>query len=208
MAITITDYLKIDKKKFDELGAFDSFLDINSRLFVSPMLLKRTKNNYFNECYDKIIENFSIILKLLNVSKKVNDKYWNEAVNRLVSKEEKGISLGYANKSDKGSGISIGMAEKIISVAKEFVDIEKDFPEVFEVMCVFEKDIGSDRISDIILSNIREDIFKYSEYIFSNFEIDKDSYICKNKVYKIPTNKYNNQPILVIDKSLLLDSVI
>ena len=64
-------------------------------------------------------------MKLLNVSKKVNDKYWNEAVNRLVSKEEKGISLGYANKSDKGSGISIGMAEKIISVAKEFVDIEK-----------------------------------------------------------------------------------
>lgn len=205
MAITITDYLKIDKKKYDELGAFDSFLDINSKLFVSPMLLKRTKNNYFNECYDKIIENFSIILKLLKVSKKVNDKYWNEAVNRLVSKEEKGISLGYANKSDKGSGISSGMAEKIISVAKEFVDIEKDFPEVFEVMCVFEKDIGSDRISDIILSNIREDIFKYSEYIFSNFEIDKDSYICKDKVYKIPTNKYNNQPILVIDKSLLLD---
>ena len=36
MAITITDYLKIDKDKFDELGAFDSFLDINSKLFVSP----------------------------------------------------------------------------------------------------------------------------------------------------------------------------
>lgn len=205
MAITITDYLKIDKKKFDGLGAFDSFLDINSRLFVSPMLLKRTKNSYFDDCYNKVIEKFSIILKLLKVSKEKNDKYWNEAVNRLVSKEEKGISLGYANKSDKGSGISRRIAEKIISVAKEFIDIEKDFPEVFEVMCVFEKNVGSDRISDIILNNIRENIFKYSEYIFSNFEIDRDSYVCEDKVYKIPTNKYNNQPILVIDKSLLLD---
>ena len=34
MAITITDYLEIDKKKYDGLGAFDSFLDINSKLFV------------------------------------------------------------------------------------------------------------------------------------------------------------------------------
>lgn len=50
MAITITDYLKIDKDKFDELGAFDSFLDINSKLFVSPMLLKRTSNKFFIFC--------------------------------------------------------------------------------------------------------------------------------------------------------------
>lgn len=51
MAITITDYLKIDKDKFDELGAFDSFLDINSKLFVSPMLLK-CKCQYKNVCKD------------------------------------------------------------------------------------------------------------------------------------------------------------
>ena len=55
MAITITDYLGIEKQKFDDLGAYDSFLDINSKLFVSPMLLKRTKNTYFEGCYDKII---------------------------------------------------------------------------------------------------------------------------------------------------------
>lgn len=43
MAITITDYLKIDKKKFDELGAFDSFLDINSKLFVHQCYKKGRK---------------------------------------------------------------------------------------------------------------------------------------------------------------------
>lgn len=34
-------------------------------------------------------------------------------------------------------------------------------------MCVFEKGIGSDRISDIILHNIKENIYKYSEFVFS-----------------------------------------
>lgn len=205
MAITITDYLEINKEKFDELRAFDSFLDINSKLFVSPMLLKRTSNKYFQGCYDKILEQFSTILKLLKISRQKNDRYWNEAVKRLVSKEEKGLSLGYARTSDKGSGISVEIAEKIISVAKEFVDIEKDFPEIFEVMCVFEKGIGSDRISDIILNNIKKEIYQYSEYIFSHFEIKKENYVYKDKIYKLPTNKYNNQPILVIDKELLLD---
>ncbi len=205
MAITITDYLGIEKQKFDDLGAFDSFLDINSKLFVSPMLLKRTKNTYFEGCYDKIIEQFDIILKLLKISKEKDDRYWNEAVRRLVSKEEKGLSLGYAKNSDKGSGISWEIAEKIISVAKEFVDIKKDFPEIFEVMCVFEKGIGSDRISDIILHNIKENIYKYSEFVFSHFEIKKKSYEYNGCKYNLPVNEYNNHPILIIDKNLLLD---
>lgn len=205
MAITITDYLKIDKDKFDEFGAFDSFLDINSKLFVSPMLLKRTSNDFFVGSYEEIRNKFAIILKLLKISKSKGDRYWKQAVKILVSKEQKGISLGYSKTSDKGSGISDEMSESIISVAKEFIDVERDFPEIFEVMCIFEKGIGSDRISDIILNSIKERIYKYSEYIFSNFNVNKQEVKFNGNIYKLPFNKYNNQPILVIDKNLLLD---
>ena len=205
MAITVTDYLSINKRKFDALGAFDSFLDINSKLFVSPMLLKRTSNEFFIGSYEEIQEQFNIILKLLKISKERGDRYWNQAVKMLVSKEQKGISLGYAKTSDRGSGISYEISENIISVAKEFVDMEKDFPEIFEIMCIFEKGIGSDRISDIILSNIKEKIYRYSEYIFSHFDIKKNSIKFNGNLYKLPFNKYNDEPILVIDKNLLLD---
>lgn len=205
MAITITDYLKIDKNTFDELGAFDSFLDINSKLFVSPMLLKRTTNKFFKGSYEEIRNQFDIILKLLKFSKSKRDRYWNQAVKMLVSKEQKGISLGYAKTSDKGSGISYEISEGIISVAKEFVDIEREFPEIFEIMCVFEKGIGSDRISDIILNNIKEKIYKYSEFIFSHFEIDLKKFEFNEEIYSLPLNEFNNEPILVIDKNLLLD---
>lgn len=205
MAIIITDYLKIDKDKFDELGAFDSFLDINSKLFVSPMLLKRTSNEFFIGSYEEIRNKFTVILKLLKISKIKGDRYWKQAVKMLVSKEQKGISLGYAKTSNKGSGISYEISENIISVAKEFVDIEKDFPEIFEIMCIFEKGIGSDRISDIILSNIKEKIYKYSEYIFSHFDINKKKIKFNENTYYLPFNEYNNEPILVIDRKLLLD---
>lgn len=205
MAITITDYLKIDKDKFDELGAFDSFLEINSKLFVSPMLLKRTSNEFFIGSYEEIRNQFTVILKLLKISKSKGDRYWKQAVKMLVSEEQKGISLGYAKTSDKGSGISYEISENIISVAKEFVDIEKDFPEIFEIMCIFEKGIGSDRISDIILSNIKEKIYKYSKYIFSHFDINKKKIKFNENTYDLPFNEYNNEPILVIDRKLLLD---
>lgn len=205
MALTVTDYLKIEKSKYDALGAFDSFIDMNSKLFVSPMLLKRTENEYFIGAYDEIISKFSIILKLLKISKVKNDRYWDQAVKMLVSKEQKGISLGYSKSSDKGSGISTEIAEKIITVAKEFVDLEKDFPEVFEIMCVFEKGIGSDRISDIIINTIKSRIYKYSEYIFSNFDIKKEIIRFDEKNYSLPINEYNNEPILVIDRELLLE---
>lgn len=205
MAITITDYLKIDKDKFDDLGAFDSFLDINSKLFVSPMLLKRTSNEFFIGSYEKIHTKFTIILKLLKASKNKGDRYWEQAVKLLVSKEQKGLSLGYAKTSNNGSGISYEISESIISVAKEFIDIEKDFPEIFEVMCIFEKGIGSDRISDIILNNIADRVYAYSEFIFSNFNITLHKVKFNENIYNLPLNEYNNKPILVIDKNLLLD---
>lgn len=142
---------------------------------------------------------------MLKVSKSKNDRYWNEAVKKLVFKEEQGLSLGYAKTSDRGSGISTEISEKIITVVKEFVDLKKDFSEIFEVMCVFEKGIGSDRISDIILNNIKERIYNYSEYIFSNFDIKTKGFGYNDTLYKLPIHEYNNQPILVVDKSLLLD---
>ena len=163
MAITITDYLKIYKNKFDELGAFDSFLDINSKLFVSPMLLKRTSNKFFVGSYEEIRNQFDLILKLLKISKNKRDRYWNQAVKMLVSKEQKGISLGYAKTSDKGSGISYEISENIISVAKEFVDIEKDFPEIFEIMCIFEKGIGRTDLGGN-MEDMKDSLKMISEY--------------------------------------------
>jgi len=43
MPVTVTEHLKLDVKKFNKTGAFDSFLDIDSRLFIDPALIWKCK---------------------------------------------------------------------------------------------------------------------------------------------------------------------
>jgi hypothetical protein len=68
VALSISDYLKIAPFKFSSTGAFDAVLDVDSLLFLDPLLLRKTRVPEFKASYAKVETRFKAIGKLLKHS--------------------------------------------------------------------------------------------------------------------------------------------
>ncbi|KGT47783.1 MULTISPECIES: hypothetical protein [Acinetobacter] len=66
MTISFSDSYGIDTDLFTALGALDPILNIDTRLFIDPLLVRNTKIPEFKNSTLKIEEYFQKILTLLN----------------------------------------------------------------------------------------------------------------------------------------------
>jgi hypothetical protein len=68
MPQSVSQHLKIDKGAFEATGAFDAILDVDTRLFIDPKLLRVTEVLEFKDSIAKIQQRFTNILDLLIAS--------------------------------------------------------------------------------------------------------------------------------------------
>ena len=137
MSVRLSDYFEIDEKKLDKEGVFNAFIDIDSRLFLDPHLLKDTKIPELSKSYEKLKEHFSKIIVLLKASRHKNDLAWQEAAKRLRFKETKGISIGYGKNTNDGHGIGFKLRTDLLKRASEIVSLGVENPEIFELIGLF-----------------------------------------------------------------------
>jgi hypothetical protein len=205
MQLRYSEYYKIDKKEFDNLGVFNGFILHDSNYFLNPKLIKETNNDFFINSYSKIRTKFSNIIKLIDRVKEPNknDLYFKAASNAIKSKENGYIGLGYSEAGKKGRGIGEKLAISITETAYKLIKEDKLEPELFELLGVYKEQINIDRISDMIVNIILEDILKYTEYIASKLDIPiKVHNIYKD--YKLPYNSFdNNNPLFFLPTELL-----
>lgn len=77
---------------------------------------------------------------------------------------------------------------------------DKVEPELFEILGVFKEQISVDRISDMIIKIIEDDILKYTQYIANELKLSVKLY----KNYQVPFNHFdNNSPLYFLPTSLL-----
>ena len=189
MPIRVTDYLNLDSKVFNSTGAFDTILDIDTKLYISPLLLHRVEIPELSNSYIHIQEHFQKILILLRNSKQKNDRAWREASKLLRFQEPKWLPLGYSSEKSSGRGIGKDLQTQLTNAAKEIIDIGVAEPEIFELMGLIENNIGPDLISDMIASIILPDLLKFSVRIFnkiginsinlSEYSFKEESYNCR-----------------------------
>ncbi len=203
MPISVTKHLKINSGKFTQTGAFDAILDVDSRFFINPLLLKYVRIPEFQDSYSKLESRFRNILKLLRNSTLENDAFWRQAERFFCFPEVNGLCIGYSDKGTSGSGMGPKIRQQILSTAKIIVDAGIDDPSFFEIMGLFEEGIGSDRISDMIASIIIQDIATYSSHIFKKFHITGSARYFGNTCFELPANPYSGHPILLIPKDIL-----
>lgn len=67
---SISDHLKIDSKIFESTGAFNAILRIDSKLFVDPPLVYKSKIPEFSNAKEKVHKYFNNIMLLVRASKK------------------------------------------------------------------------------------------------------------------------------------------
>src|SRR5687767_11971760 len=203
MPISISSHIGVDAKTFAKTGAFDAILDIDSKFFIDPHLLKDNKIPELSSSYSKVTKRFEEILHLLSASKKEGDSFWRETLRRFKFPELRGLCIGYSSKSTLGSGMGEMLRIQILRTAKEIVDAGIKSPEFFELLGLFEEGIGPDRISDMIGRIIIDDLYQYTDHIFKELKIKTTP--IKNTLYSSVVNPFSRYPIILLPKSILRD---
>jgi hypothetical protein len=203
MKISITDCFNIDKNKFEETGAFDAVLGIDTRLFVDPFLIPYTKTEELKGGRDKALEYFSKILRLLLATKSKDDATWKAAKKSLKFHETPGFNFGYSQKTG-GSAFGDRLTNRVLETAYEIVKKGIEDPIIFELVGIFEEGIGCDRISDMYCRILFDDFSSFTLRVFKSLGIEVKPVIIKGRKLILPTNPYKpEEPILLVPKDIL-----
>lgn len=205
MPLSVSDHLGISAPALEASGAFNAIIDIDSRLFIDPLLVRRSAVPEFEGAADVIDARLSAVLTLLKASKQRGDVAWRNAAARLEFRELKGLAIGYSSKGTAGSGIGPGLRDRLLETAQEIVLAGVEDPALFELMGLLEEGIGADRISDMFARILIHPIFQFSERVFRELEIEGRQYRVGQTVYVIPANPFNRAPILLLPREVLRD---
>ena len=105
--IHFSDYFNIDKTLLKKLGVFDPILNVDTKVFVEPLLLKNSSSKIIKHSYQTYKKFFAALLLLLRNSMCVNDKCWRAAQKMVHFPEYQYTCIGYSygNTDGRGSGI-------------------------------------------------------------------------------------------------------
>lgn len=205
MAVSLSNYLGIDSVVYFDTGAFDPILDLDTRLFIDPHLLKHTEVPELLNSYEELQKHFRIIGKLLLNADGKTSRFWRKADSLMKWPEVKGLCIGYSKGGTAGSGIGPELRLRLLTVAKQIIDKGRSDPELFELVGLFEDDFGADRISDMTANIIRDDLAAYTIRILSDYDIEVAEKFAMNELTGRPINPFNGQDICLVPRELLRD---
>lgn len=200
----VSDYFELDYE-LEAKGVFDSIIDKDSHYFINLVRLKKAQTPEFRYAYQRINDYFTGIATLLNVAEKKDrsDKFYREALRKFDFSELNGINLGFPE-SLYGAGFGRGLRSQVINDTYDIVKAGSTQPEIFQLVGLFEENVGPDRLSDMIATIIQPDIISYTKRILTELEITPQS--CPQYTFDadLVLNPYKgNCPILLLPVEIL-----
>lgn len=199
MATSASDQLGIPKVSFDASGAFDPILDMDSRLFIDPLLLRASNEPEFATVRATIDRRFLELFELLRKSRYEGDLFWSAADERFRFPELRGLCIGYSSAGTRGNGMGRELRAQTLRTAQEIIHAGIDDPIFFELLGVLQPGIGPDRISDMFGHIARNEIRDYSSRILASL-MGRDP-----EAFTLPRNQFNRSRILLVPRAILRD---
>ena len=201
----VNEYMNVSQDSLEKYGAYNGYANIDSELYINPKLLINCKIPELKNSYMKLTKRFEKIIDCLRNSQTTtkNDLMWNLALNLFCFPEPKGVALGTSELSMDGKGLNGKTAENALKRIKEMINNNIDDPQMFGILAVIQKNIGVDRISDMIANVIYDDLLSYSQKIFLELNISNLVEIKFNeKTYTVMLRE-NGKPLILIPKVIL-----
>lgn len=133
----------------ESAGLIDPFLEVDTPLFVDPLLLGKSA---FPQISDEGLKafkaHFAKFIRLLSLSDKPKDAPWRGAEEFLDLSEPPANGLGYGTTGRSGSSRPDRVKRAIMRTASEVINLGSKDPEMISLMPFFEEDVGPDTISD------------------------------------------------------------
>ncbi|MCM1496105.1 MAG: hypothetical protein NC089_09955 [Bacteroides sp.] len=199
--VFISDFLKLDNK-LEEHGVFDALIDRDSHFFINVLRLKQAQTPEFAGSYERINDFFGKIMILLQNSNQKNDKLYRNALERFRFSEVNGINLGFSE-SSMGAGFGKVLSKQVISDAYDIVKTGSNQPEIFQLVGLFEENVGADRLSDMIATIILPDIMAYTKRINLALGIEPENYPEVEFINDVVVNPYKKCELLYLPEEIL-----
>ena len=203
--VSVTEYFNIDPVEFKKTGAFDTILNVDTRLFIDPFLLPHTSAPELQNGREKMLEYFRGVLKLLELTESKNDKTWRASKSMLSFSEPSSFNFGYSFHGSSGRGIGNKFGQQLLEVTFEMVKKGINDPVIFELLGIFEEGIGCDRISDMVCCILYHEFMSFSERVFKKLNVQTYSIPYNGKKFDLPRNPFHKKPIILSPKDILKD---
>lgn len=192
----------------DDLGVFNPLLNGDTHLFIDPLLLGSSVHSELNsDAMQTYREFFNTIVSLLSVSKEKDDIAWRNAKRKFVFHEINGTCIGYGASSIKGSAWGSMLSDRVLTVAKEIIDLGINNTDLFLVLALFEEGIGPDRISDMVTNIIIKDLINFNKRILNILSLPLEHFEVNGISAQLLRNPFEKKrtPIILIPKDILRD---
>lgn len=201
MATHYSKYFGITHKDLVGKGVYNGYVDKDSLLHVDPLLLKGCTIPEFRNAYEDFLQYFRGFVSVARFVKQANDedRFFVRMVKRFELSEIPNTGLGYSVSNTKGRGISGALALQLAHSAYEIIQAGLIDPEIFGLMQLIEDNMGADRISDMTLAILQDNVLSYTQRIAAELELPTMVY----KTYNVPF--YRNKPIHFIPMCILAD---
>lgn len=204
--ISFSDCFNVDTEDMNKYGIFNPMLNVDTKLFIDPLLLKRSHYGIIStDAVQQYSERFKNIILLLSNSTVEGDITWKNALRLIPQKEVEGTCLGYGGNTISGRSLTEKTRRIIIQTASEIIKVGIKDPDLFMLLPLFEEGIGPDSISDITASSIEDALLDFTYEIAVKLSIKTEKVLYKDKEREIIRNplKKRLSPIILVPKDIL-----
>lgn len=218
MKENIIHYKRIDKvlgisgKILKEKGVFNGYLDDDSNYYINPYLLKECGIPELNQSEEELEQMFDDIILLLKQhisrEKESDESYFTAAVNMFKFKEPKCLALGNSVQGIQGNGLNGKTAEECILKIMSLVKLGRVSFNIIYSLGIFQKNVGSDRVSDMVGDILLPRLMKYSERMYKELNVKGlEEFILnrKGRKYKFLTRFRSDgkTPLVLLPRDIL-----
>ena len=122
--LLFSKHFGIDKKSLENEGFIDPFLNVDTQLFIDPVLLP--KSEFTEICkngFQQYKSHFRDYIRLLDISESENDAAWKAAKKLLDLSEPPQTGLGYGGSGRSGSSRPNDVRLAIMQTSKEIIKL-------------------------------------------------------------------------------------
>ena len=206
---SFADVFSIDRKALAKLGVLNPILNVDTKLFIDPLLLDESEHREMNtHAVRSYKTHFRRLVSLLAGSKYQGDLAWRTADRLLTFPEVKGTCLGYG-RGIAGSSWGPEVRARVLRAAKEAVDLGISDPDLFMVIALLEDGVGPDLISDMTTNIILPELAAFTHRICKILKVKRQKFILRNGIETaVPVNPIvgnGSLPVILVPLDVLRD---
>jgi hypothetical protein len=196
-AITLSEHLGATAEKLEQIGVLNTNLGIDLKLFIDPKLVRSSSIPELSSAASIISRYFDQLLKI-NAQAHLSSRLASMALSMIAIKEPKGLAIGYGDRRDTGTSISLSVAKDSLRSLNEMLGVGYRDITVMEMLGLFIKRFGADSISDLVSHIIYDNLCAYTQRLCKENGFAVSEFTIAGKQYLLPKHPFKGTQVIFV----------